>query len=267
MARMALYPAIELMAGRVTRSGCDQEPLARDDGDADDDPIAAARRFRDAGAEWLHVVDLDGALAGEPKHLDIVRAIAATGIAPQLTGGLCSEDAVAAAFAAGARRVVLGAETARVPEMLAGCLARWSDRIGVSLDARGGQVTAAGWLEVLSESVVAFATRMARVGVRTLVLTHVERNATLAGGDNLTLEGLRMALPETTLVAAGQITSLDDVRWLATSGLDGAILGRPYFAAGLDLAGARRAVAEVSDMTEPQMAAESVADASVRPGG
>lgn len=236
MSKLTLFPAIDVLGGRCVWLGEGETAQAHD---FDDDPVVAARRWRDAGAEWLHIVDLDGALAGEPKHLDIVRAIAeATGLSLQVGGGLSTEAAVSATFAAGAERVILATDAAREPALLAGCLARWSERIAVSLDARGGQITVAGWLEVLSESTLVFAKRMAQVGVRTLLVTNVERGGTLAGGDKTGLADLRVALPETRLIAAGDIASLEDIRWLASAGMDGIVLGRALYDGTLDFAAA-----------------------------
>ena len=240
MAGMTLYPAIDVLGGRCARLD-DGAPTPT----FDVDPVVAARRLKEAGAEWLHVTDLDGALTGKPQHLGIVRAIVeATGLPLQVGGGLCGEDAVAATFAAGAQRVLLGTAAARETELLAGCLARWGERIAVSVDAHGGQLTVAGWLEVLSESALACATRMARVGVHTLVVTNVTRNGSLAGGDAVGLEGLRAVLPETSLIAAGKIVSPDDVRWLAGIGMNGVVLGRGSFDGTLDFASTLRIVSD-----------------------
>lgn len=243
MAGLTLYPAIDVLDGRCVGPRQGDSATSAPAEAFDDDPVAVARRWQEAGAAWLHVMDLDGALAGEPRHLEIVRAIAdATGLPIQVGGGLCSEDAVAAAFEAGAQRVILGMEAAREPELLAGCLARWNERIAVAVNSRGGQLTVAGWLEVLSEPALAFAKRLARMGVRTLVLTNVARDSDLAGGDAAGLEALRAALPETQLIAAGGFSSLDDVRWLAGAGMDGAVLGQALYDGTLDLAEALRVV-------------------------
>lgn len=233
MTKLTLYPAIDLLGGRCVR-------LLQGDYDRsqvyDDDPVAVASRWRDLGAEWLHVIDLDGALAGTPGHLSIVKAIVeATNLPVQVGGGLRTEEDVARALDAGAQRVILGTAAARDPEMLAGCLARWNERVAVSVDARGGQVTVAGWLEVLAESALTFAGRMAQVGVRTLIITNVERDGTLAGSDTQGLQRLRAALPDTRIIAAGGLASLDDIRWLAGAGLDGAVLGRALYEGMLDL--------------------------------
>lgn len=258
MAKLTLFPAIDVLGGRCVRLRDGDSSLARI---FDDDPVAVAKRWRETGAEWLHVIDLDGALAGEPKHLDVVRSIAdATGLPLQVGGGLRTEDAVAAVFEAGAARVILGAEAAREPELLAGCLARWRDHVAVSVDSRGGQVTAAGWFEVLSESAMDFAKRMALVGVQTLLVTNVGRDVMLAGSDAAGLEALRKALPETRLIAAGGFSSLDDVRWLAAVGMDGAVLGRALYDGTLDLA---EALSVADGEAEPCAAGEG--DATVAP--
>lgn len=242
MPPLTLYPAIDILGGRCVRLKQGDYSQARV---YDEDPVAVARHWKDQGAEWLHIVDLDGALAGAPMHLDLVKAILdATGLSVQLGGGLRTEPDVEAAFAAGAARVVLGTAAAREPELLAGCLARWNECVAVSVDSRGGQITVAGWLEVLTESAFSFAQRMARVGVRTLIVTNVERDGMLAGGDTAGLAGLRAALPETRLIAAGGLTSLDDLRWLVAAGVDGAVLGRALYEGVLDLAEALRAVRE-----------------------
>ncbi len=244
---MTLYPAIDLLQGRCLRPMQSRQIAPEAAAPERDDPLAAARRWKDVGAAWLHVVDLDGALAGEPRQLSIVRAlIAETGLALQVGGGLRTEADVAAAFEAGAARVVLEPAAGRNPELLAGCLARWNERIALAVDSRRGEQTVAGWLEILSEPALGFASRMARVGVQTLVVTNVERAGTgpLVGGERVGLTALREALPETRLIAAGNFATLDDLRWLRTTGIDGAVLGRALYDGELDLAVALAAVAE-----------------------
>lgn len=252
MTRLTLYPAIDLLGGRCVRLRQGDYAQAQV---FDDDPIAVAQRWRQAGAEWLHVIDLDGARAGEPKHLEVVRAIVeATELPVQVGGGMRNEDAVAAAFDSGVERVILGTAAVCEPELLARCLARSGERIAVSVDARGGQIAVAGWLETTSESALTFAQRMAQAGVRTMVVTNVERDGTLAGSDTATLAELHAALPETYLIAAGGLASLEDVRSLASAGLDGAVLGRALYAGTLDLAQALHLTREMAEAESPQTA-------------
>lgn len=265
MTRLTLYPAIDLLDGRCVRLRQGDYMQAQV---FDDDPVAVALRWRQAGAEWLHVIDLDGARAGEPKHLEVVRAIVeATGLPVQVGGGMRNEDAVAAAFDAGVERIILGTAAVREPEVLARCLARWGERIAVSVDVRSGQVAIAGWLEMTSESALTFAQRMAQAGVCTMVVTNVERDGTLAGSDTATLAELRAALPETYLIAAGGLASLEDVRALASAGLDGAVLGRALYAGALDLAQALRLTREMAKADSPQNAHAALVSATGEEAG
>src|SRR5262249_21634544 len=154
---LTLYPAIELLGGRCLALG---ENTATQAHAYTGDPLEVARRWQDLGPAWLHVVDLDGTLKGAPQQLDIVRSLASeTSLLLQIGGGLRTEADVAAAFAAGAARVVLGAEEARKPALLSGCLAQWGEQVAVSLDAHGDSMMVAGWFEIGAEPVVSFARR------------------------------------------------------------------------------------------------------------
>ena len=256
MTTMTLYPAIDLLGGHCVRLRQGDFAQAKV---FDGNPVEVARRWQDAGATWLHVVDLDGALAGHPRHLETLRSIAqATGMPIQTGGGLRTLDDVAAAFDAGAARVLLGTAAARDPELLATALERWAERIAVSVDSRGGRVTVAGWLEMVSESAADFARRMAGAEVRTLVLTNVERDGTLAGADTGVLATLRADLPNTNLIAAGGIASLADLHALARAGLDGAVLGRSLYEGTLDLAEALR-VMRAEERPQAQQASQQMA--------
>ena len=245
MAQMILYPAIDLHDGKCVRPQqvADAEAVAADLFDGD--PLAVARHWRDAGAAWLHVVDLDGAMGGEPRHLEIVRQIVAeTGCSVQCGGGLRSEASVEAAFAAGAERVILGTAALRHPELLATCLNRWGRRVIVSVDSRGGKVLLAGWLDKTSDTEVDFAKHMAECGVNTLVMSNVEGDGKLAGLDLASLTAARAALPTSEIIAAGGIAALDDLRALREAGVDGAILGRALTSGTLDFAEALRLLAD-----------------------
>jgi phosphoribosylformimino-5-aminoimidazole carboxamide ribotide isomerase len=244
MPKLLLYPAIDLVEGHCLRLRQGDAPSAEAEERFDGDPLATALQWRAAGATWLHIADLDGVLAGEPRHLELVGTIAReTGLAIQTGGGLRTEAAVEAAFATGAERVLLGTAALANPELLAVCLNRWGRRIAVSVDSRGGRVTVAGWLENSAQSALEFAGQMDAAGVQTLVMTNLERDGTLAGPDLTALAAARAALPRMALLAAGAIISLDDLRALARAGLDGAVLGRALYDGTLDLAAALSAVA------------------------
>jgi phosphoribosylformimino-5-aminoimidazole carboxamide ribotide isomerase len=251
MSAMLLYPALDLLGGRCVR-------LRRDDAGqvsiAEEDPLEVAQRWREQGASWLHVVDLDGARDGTPAHTKLVATIAeATGLAIQMGGGLRDEADIAAVLDHGATRVVLGTAAASDAKLLETCLARWGERIAVSIDARGDAVTVAGWLDSVSETVSDFAARMVDAGVATLLTTEMNRDGSLAGGASARLPRLRAAHPQVRLIAAGDITSLEHIRRLASAGLDGVVLGRALYDGALDLAAALRVAAEtvVETIAEP----------------
>ena len=190
----------------------------------------------------------------------IRQIVAETGCSVQCGGGLRSEASVEAAFAAGAERVILGTAALRHPELLATCLNRWGRRVIVSIDSRGGKVLLAGWLDKASDTAVDFAKHMADGGVQTLVLSNVEGDGKLAGLDLISLTAVRAVLLESELIAAGGISTLDDLRTLRDVGVNGAILGRAITSGALDFAEALRIVSE-----EPEPARENASQAEAPP--
>lgn len=242
MSDCILYPAIDLLGGRCVR-------LTRGDfaqvSVFDDDPIRMARHWRDEGGAWLHVVDLDGAREGEPRHLDPLRAMATeTGLPIQYSGGLRTLASIETALEAGAARVTLGTAAVLDRPLLEAALARWGDRIAVSVDARGGHITIAGWLQSVTDTAADFAAAMVGLGVRTLIVTNVDRDGTLAGVDDKLLADLRTALPSVRLIGGGGVSSLDDALRLAALGVDGVLLGRALYEGAIHLPEALRAIAE-----------------------
>jgi len=189
---MILLPAIDVLGGKAVR-------LAQGDFDQrtdyDDDPLEAARRWVDAGARALHVVDLDGARAGTPSNLEhVARITAAVDVPVQLGGGLRSAEAVADAIAAGASRVVLGTAAFRDVDFLDEVVASYGDRVVVSVDARDGKLATAGWseqTEIPAESVVQ---RLADRGVRRFVYSSIERDGMLSGPDLASVERIATAI-------------------------------------------------------------------------
>jgi phosphoribosylformimino-5-aminoimidazole carboxamide ribotide isomerase len=241
---LVLYAAVDLLGGRCVR------PLRGEDGQislVEDDPLTVARRWQEAGIPWLHVADLDGARDSTPTHSALVRALAeASGLPIQYAGGLRTEEDVAEVFAHGAARAILGTAAAHDEKLLSACLARWGERVAVSLEARGDAVTVAGWLESASETVAHFARHLVEAGVRTLLMTAVEKDGSLADGVSPRLLRLRASVPEAALIAGGGIVTLDDVRQLARAGVDGAVLGHALYEGRFDVAEALRVAAETA---------------------
>jgi len=226
---MDLYPAIDLRNGRCVRLY--QGDYGRETVYGDD-PVAQALAFAEAGAPWIHVVDLDAARTGDPVNRPVVAAIAAAVDVPVQTGGGVRDDASADALAeAGVARVVLGTAALEDPDLVRRLARRMP--VAVGLDARGRDVAVRGWEEGSGRDVVDVARGFADAGVSALVVTEIGRDGTLEGPD---LEGLALVLAETSIdvIASGGVGSLGDLRALQTlkSGgrrLSGVIVGRALY--------------------------------------
>jgi phosphoribosylformimino-5-aminoimidazole carboxamide ribotide isomerase len=224
-----LYPAIDIREGRAVRlvQGDYERETAYDD-----DPVEAAERWASGGAEWLHVVDLDGARSGSPANLEHVRRIAeAVEAQVQLGGGLRDADAVDRALGAGAERVVLGTAALRDPAFLEEMLDRHGQQVVAGVDARGGMAAAEGWVETSDEPAPALIEALAARGASRIVYTPIEVDGTMAGPPLDELRAIAEDL-DAELIYSGGIGSIDDLRALASLGLPalgGAIVGRALY--------------------------------------
>jgi phosphoribosylformimino-5-aminoimidazole carboxamide ribotide isomerase len=228
-----LYPAIDIRGGRCVR--LIEGDFARETA-YDADPTNAARRWVDAGAEWLHVVDLDGAVEGTPVNRDAVKRIrAAVAVPMQLGGGLRTLTDLEDLFAAGIDRAILGTVALRDPELVISAVARWGDRIAVALDARDGKLATDGWLGQTEARAVEVAQKLATAKVRHFIFTDISRDGTLAG-PNLESLGELVQAVEAGVIASGGISSLKDIEAAAQSGASGAIIGRALYDGRIGLA-------------------------------
>jgi phosphoribosylformimino-5-aminoimidazole carboxamide ribotide isomerase len=226
---LILYPAIDIRDGKAVR-------LAQGDYERetayDDDPVVAARRWTEGGARWLHVVDLDGARAGEPVNLDHVRRIvAAVDVPVQLGGGLRDSKKVEEAISAGVERVVLGTAAVRDPALAEAVASAHGDRVVASIDTRSGKVAAEGWTEDSELEVTAALAALGDRGIRRFVYTPVEVDGLMEGPD---LGSLRRVAEATDgeVIYSGGVGSIDDLRELAGLGLEnvaGVIVGRALY--------------------------------------
>jgi phosphoribosylformimino-5-aminoimidazole carboxamide ribotide isomerase len=225
---MLLLPAIDLMGGEVVR-------LRR--GDANEktvyssDAPAFARKWQEAGGDWLHLIDLDAAFTGRSHNLDTVRAICASVDIPcELGGGMRSEEAIRAAFDAGVSRVVIGTRASESLDFVRDmCDVFGGDRIAVGIDARDGMVAVKGWTETTSRHASDLALEAQAAGAGTIIYTDIATDGMLQGPNFAELEKL-LALLDCSLIASGGVSSPDDVRKLATMpGLYGAILGKALY--------------------------------------
>lgn len=240
-ARFDLLPAIDLRGGRVVRlfqGDFERETIYAGD------PAEAVAGFLDAGARWIHVVDLEGARDGAPRQGEAVAAVlsaAGGGVRCEVAGGLRDEASVAAVLGLGAARAVVGTVALEDPELVGRLVAlHGADRIAVALDLRGGLAVGAAWrpggsgtpaMDVLAEC--------SSRGVRTFIVTAIERDGSLTGPD---LGSLRRMVRQGRgdIVASGGISSLADIEAVRSIGCTGAVVGRAIYEGRLDLAEAVR---------------------------
>ena len=232
-----VLPAIDVLEGRVVRLHQGRREAVTIEGG---DPVELARRFRDEGARRLHLVDLDGAFNGTPTLGLVERVASAGGLPLQVGGGYRTESAIADAIAAGADRVMVGT-AALSPTFLSAAAARFADQLVVAIDVRDGEVAVDGWTRSSGTTAGTLAHDCAAAGVRRLLVTSTARDGSLAGPDvELLGEVLIAGLP---VIAAGGISSIDDLIAVRELGCEAAVAGSALLAGRFTLPEAHRALA------------------------
>jgi phosphoribosylformimino-5-aminoimidazole carboxamide ribotide isomerase len=226
---MTIYPAIDILGGqavRLTQGRKDQTTVYGE-------PIEMATKWVNKGAEWLHVVDLDGAFEGRPKNLGVLRNMAAA--VPrakiQVGGGIRSMSTVGLLFDAGIERIVLGTAAVQDQEFVKNAIAKHAGRVAIGIDARDGYVQISGWTEDSQIGAIDLARRLQDAGVRLVIYTDISRDGVLEGPN---IEATRQMLENTQLsvIASGGVSSLKDVQRLAEinhPGLQGVIIGKALY--------------------------------------
>lgn len=223
-----VIPAIDLRGGQVVRLR--QGDYAQETRYAND-PRELAARYADAGARWLHVVDLDGARAGDLANLAVIEALANAGMQVQAGGGVRTENDVHRLLGVGVARVVVGSVAIRDPEQVAGWLdTHGAERFTIALDTRwrgdSWRLPSAGWTEDEARTLDELAPWYARRGARHLLCTDIDRDGMLAGFNLDLYRHLARIVPQLSLQASGGVRSLEDIRAAAKAGARGVILGR-----------------------------------------
>lgn len=235
---MIILPAIDIKDGKCVR-------LYQGDFDRlttyDADPVQVARRWQEAGASWLHVVDLDGALNGYPANFEVIRRIrSAVSLHIECGGGMRTLDAIQRMLDMGVDRIILGTIALIDPDLLQAALQRWSERIVVGLDARDGRVAIEGWRETSQVQATALASELAARGVARFVYTDIARDGALHGPNLPALQAMQAAIsnvsPDSALIASGGIASIADLQAIAHLGIEGAIVGKALYTGAIDLA-------------------------------
>ena len=230
---MIVYPAIDIHDGRCVRLV--EGDFARET-TFDAEPSDAARRWSAAGAEWVHVVDLDAAVAGKPVNIESIRRIIDSVDVPvQLGGGMRTRVDVAAAFEMGVGRVVIGTKAIADHRFVASLVDEFgAHRIAVGLDARDGKLAGSGWLDQTDALATEVAPELVAAGVRNLIYTDIRRDGTLSG-PNLEALADMIAIAGDGVIASGGIGSLTDVERVRDSGAGGVIIGRALYDGRVDL--------------------------------
>lgn len=201
-----------------------------------EDPLETARTFAAAGATWLHMVDLDGALQGKAVNADIFKTIAReTPLRVELGGGIRDMDRIEDYLESGIARVILGSVAIEKPALVKEAVARYGERIAVGIDARDGYARGGGWTEASDIHYLELARAMRDAGVRTIIYTDIACDGTLGGANVAHYQALLEAVPEVEIIASGGVRDIDDIKALRGIGVAGVICGKSLYAGTLDL--------------------------------
>jgi len=234
---MILLPAIDMKDGRCVRL---QKGEFSTVSQVADSALGTAREFFEAGAKWVHMVDLDGARGGVRTNFPHIReVIRQSGLSVELGGGIKTCEDVDAVAGAGVARLVIGSAAVTHPEVVDYALERYGSRVAVGVDCLDGRVRTAGWEQDSGLAGLDLARKMEEKGIKTLIFTDIAADGMLSGPSLGQLAALQKAV-SCNIVASGGVTTLDDVKRLRDMGLHGAIIGKAYYAGTLDLTEAIR---------------------------
>jgi phosphoribosylformimino-5-aminoimidazole carboxamide ribotide isomerase len=224
---MLLYPAIDLMDGQVVRL---ERGLAAKKTIYSDDPVAMALKWEAAGADWIHLVDLDAAFEGTSRNLEVIREITkAVSVPCELGGGMRDAGSIEAGLATGVRRVIIGTKAAE-PGFLAEAAGAFGPaRLAVGIDAKDGKVAVKGWVETMELTALDLAREAVNAGIRTIIYTDIATDGMLQGPNLAAMHEMATVVP-CDLIASGGVSGPEDLRKLAAiPGIHGAIIGRALY--------------------------------------
>ncbi|MBM7688932.1 1-(5-phosphoribosyl)-5-[(5-phosphoribosylamino)methylideneamino]imidazole-4-carboxamide isomerase [Enterococcus ureilyticus] len=230
---MRILPAIDIREGKAVRlvqGDFLQKTIVNND------PVAQAQEFKDAGLEMMHVVDLDGALVGKAENASLIEQMKRkTGLKIELGGGIRTIEQIDNYVAIGIDRIIIGSAALRDPELVKAAVKKYGDKIAVGIDAKNGKVAISGWLDVSETDYLQMAQEMAAIGVKTIIYTDIEKDGTLTGPTFDDYEKLLKAVPAVQIIASGGVSSQADLIQLAELGLSGAIVGKAFYNGAITL--------------------------------
>ncbi|SJZ56815.1 1-(5-phosphoribosyl)-5-[(5-phosphoribosylamino)methylideneamino] imidazole-4-carboxamide isomerase [Pilibacter termitis] len=200
-------------------------------------PLAQAREFAEGGMKYLHVVDLDGALEARAVHAPLIAKIKQENprLFVEVGGGIRSMEQVEDYLNQGIDRIIIGSAALTNPEFVKQAVEKFGEKIAVGIDAKDEKVAISGWLEVAETDYITFAKEMVKLGVQTIIYTDISKDGTLAGPSVAHYEKLTSALPTTKIIASGGVSSVEDLRELMKTGVDGAIVGKAFYSGKIGL--------------------------------
>ena len=235
---MIIFPAIDLYGGKAVRllRGAYEEMTVYSE-----DPPAVARDFAAAGAEYAHLVDLEGARDGTTPNFSLVARIAAeSGLKVEVGGGIRSGETAERYLSAGVFRVILGTAAAEDPALLERLAARFPGRVAVGVDIKDGFAAVRGWREASALTAEELLLRLRDAGISDVIVTDISRDGAMRGSNTALYEKMARAFPEIGFVASGGVSSHEDLAALRLAGCRGAIVGKAYYTGAVDLARAIR---------------------------
>lgn len=229
---MIILPAIDLRDGKCVRLYQGKFEASEVVGE---NPVEVALSFKESGAEYIHMVDLDGALNGEIKNLNIIsEVVKKVQIPVELGGGIRDMKTIDMLIQSGVARVILGTAALNNPELVKEAVKKYGEKIAVGIDAKDEKVAVNGWLDISSVDYIEFAKEMEKIGVKTIIFTDISKDGTLQG-PNLEQLGKLQKNVNCNLIASGGIKNIDDLRAINKMGIYGAITGKAIYSGNIDL--------------------------------
>jgi phosphoribosylformimino-5-aminoimidazole carboxamide ribotide isomerase len=223
---MLIIPAIDLRGGkcvRLTQGQRDKETIYSDN------PVEVAKQWRDQGAKYIHVVDLDGAFDGEPGNLNVIREIVKSVDIPiEVGGGIRTDETALTLLESGVDRIIIGTRAVDSPGWICDLCGKFPSRIAVGIDAMDGKVAVKGWTTLSESSISDVAKEVEKAKPRAIIFTNIKKDGMLQGPDITTTRELTLAV-KTPIIASGGITSPRDVKELSTLPIEGMIIGKALY--------------------------------------
>lgn len=229
---MIILPAIDIIEGnavRLYKGDYEQKTVYGSD------PVKIALDFKEKGAEWIHIVDLDGAKSGKTPNFEVIADIVKTsGLCAEVGGGVRSMETAEKYLAAGVKRVILGTAAAKDPEFTARAVEKFGEKIAVGIDIKDGFVAVDGWTKTTALTAGQFLYENGQMGVRTVICTDVSLDGAMRGTNTQLYKSL-VGKSKINIIASGGVSTLDDIKALKNIGVYGAIIGKAYYTGAIDL--------------------------------